>query len=80
MKINTLLSAPGADGCGDGRPVEALHERGQRQVFPGAGAGPRPHRPAEGQLRGSRRPPVQPGEDPGDPVAKVELETNLREV
>ena len=51
--------------------MEALHERGQRQVFPGAGAGPRPHRPAEGQLRGSRRPPVQPGEDPGDPVAKV---------
>ena len=62
--------------------MEALHERGQRQVFPGAGARPCPHRPAEGQLRGPGRPPVQPGEDPGDPVAKVvlELETNLREI
>ena len=58
--------------------MEALHERGQRQVFPGAGAGPRPHWPPEGQLRGSGRPPVQPGEDPGDPVANSASKSSIR--
>ena len=58
--------------------MEALHERGQRQVFPGAGAGPRPHWPPEGQLRGSGRPSVQPGEDPGDPVANSASKSSIR--
>ena len=47
------------------RPVEAEHERGQREDLPGAGAGPCPHQPAQGERGGPGRPPVQCGQDSG---------------
>ncbi len=52
-------------------PVEAEYERGQREDLPGAGARACPHQPSQGERRGSRRPSVQCGQDPGEDILKV---------